>query len=67
MKKHEKRFFEQFIGLQVTKPKKPFKSGFKINTIKGVIKHKELKCFAFIFEEDDSYVSVYQCRILRHQ
>jgi hypothetical protein len=43
---------------------KPFKSGFKINTIKGVIDHPKLNCLAYIFEEDESYVECRRCIIL---
>ena len=35
---------------------KPFKSGFKTNTIKDVIEHPILKIPAYIFFEDESYV-----------
>lgn len=54
------------IGKKVYKHKsgKPFKSGFKINTIKGVIKHPKLNIPAYTFEEDDSYVDVRVCKIL---
>ena len=38
---------------------KPFKSPFKLNTIKGVINHPHLNVPAYIFFEDDSYV---ECR-----
>ena len=41
---------------------KPFKSGFKTNTIKGVIEHPILVGqFAYTFEEDDSFVEVRRC------
>lgn len=44
---------------------KPFKSGLKINTIKGVIPHKQLEDqMAYIFEEDDSYVECRRCLII---
>lgn len=39
----------------------PFKSGLKINTVKGIIYHLQLGCLAFTFEEDDSYVACYIC------
>jgi len=42
---------------------KPFKSGLKTNTIKGVIDHPILHIPAFIFEEDDSYVECRKCKI----
>jgi len=65
MNAHERKFFNQFIGKLVCKTSlKPFKSGNKFNYIKGVIKHKEMGVPAFVFQEDDSYVSVFSCRFL---
>lgn len=54
------------IGLKVIKHKsgKPFKSGLKINTIKGVINHPILNILAYTFEEDDSYVECRRCQII---
>ena len=52
------------IGKKVQKvsPKK-FKSGSKINTVKGVVMHPILKNLkAFTFEEDDSIVECRRCR-----
>lgn len=46
-----------------TEPK-PFKSGLKINTIKGVINHPTLNIPAYTFNEDDSYVEVRKCKII---
>ncbi len=43
---------------------KPFKSGFKVNTIKGVINHPQLNIPAYTFEEDDSYVECRRCVII---
>lgn len=43
---------------------KPFKSGFKINTIKGLINHPILNIPAYTFEEDDSYVECRRCVII---
>ncbi len=42
----------------------PFKSGFKINTIKGVIDHPQLNVPAYTFEEDESYEECRRCIIL---
>jgi hypothetical protein len=47
-----------------TEPK-PFKSGLKINTIKGVINHPILNIPAYTFYEDDSYVEVRRCKIVK--
>ncbi len=54
------------IGLKVKKPSgKPFKSGSKENTIKGVVMHPVLKnTFAFTFEEDDSCVECRRCELV---
>lgn len=43
---------------------KPFKSGFKVNTIKDVINHPQLNIPAYTFEEDESYVECRRCIIL---
>jgi hypothetical protein len=58
------------IGLTCTKTKgqkeaKPFKSGSKINTIKGVINHPILNIPAYTFEEDDSHVECRRCFIIK--
>jgi len=43
---------------------KPFKSGRRVNTVKAVIFKPEITAHAlFIFEEDDSFVRCYQCRL----
>lgn len=63
--KHLKKFLKQFIGQSVIKlSNKPFKSGLKTNTVKGIIEHPHLKDeIAFTFEEDDSYVAITSCEI----
>jgi len=43
---------------------KPFKSGSKINTIKGVVNHPQLNRPAYTFEEDESYVECRRCIIV---
>lgn len=40
---------------------KPFKSGRKVNTVKGIIIHPTLNLPAFVFEEDDSCVECRRC------
>lgn len=61
---------EENIGKRVKKTSKdntepkPFKSGQKINTIKGVITHPHLNIPAYVFEEDDSYVECRRCIIV---
>lgn len=50
------------IGSQVRKKSnKPFKSGEKINTIKGYCVHPKLLINCYTFEEDNSYVEVRRC------
>lgn len=57
----------QCIGSRVKKiskgkcEPKPFKSGQKINTVKGIIVHAQLNVSAFTFIEDDSYVECRRC------
>jgi len=58
--------YEENIGRRVTKGsisrganRKPFKSGFLINTVKSVVNHPILN----VFEEDESYVECRRCFI----
>ena len=44
---------------------KPFKSGLKVNTIKGVVVHPTLNIPAYTFSEDDSYVECRQCEVMK--
>lgn len=45
---------------------KPFKSGNKTNTIKEIIEHPKLEGEkAYTFHEDDSYVSVVMCNVIK--
>ena len=49
--------YSTYIGKQVCKRRsgKPFKSGEKINTVKGIVNHPQLNVPAFTFVEDESY------------
>ena len=51
------------VGTKVVKKSgKPFKSGLKQATVKGVVEHPHLIGIdAYIFEEDDSYVRCDTC------
>lgn len=49
---------------KTSKPPKPFLSGLRVNTIKGVINHPILNVPAYTFNEDDSFVEVRRCIIL---
>lgn len=61
------------IGKKVTKKQinekkkdynpKPFKSGSKINTVSGLVRHPHLRIPAYTFEEDDSIVECRRCKI----
>jgi len=43
---------------------KPFKSGLKENTVKDIISHPKLEGkLAYLFYEDDSFVSVEMCKL----
>lgn len=42
---------------------KPFKSGFKVNTVKGVVQHDHTPHLAFVFNEDESQVECWRCSI----
>lgn len=55
--------FENLIGKKVCKPLsgKPFKSGLKVNTVKGIVNHPVLNIPAFTFVEDESYVECRRC------
>jgi hypothetical protein len=64
---HEEQLiqFSEFIGKQVCKrSNKPFKSGEKINTIRGIVQHIQTPNLAFTFEEDDSSVECCRCVVL---
>jgi predicted TIM-barrel fold metal-dependent hydrolase len=41
-----------------------FKSGSKVNTVKGIIEHPILKVPAYTFEEDDTYVACHSCHVI---
>ena len=66
--------YESWIGQKVRKTSgqfnqlspKPFKSGSKTNTVKGVVNHSQLDIPAFTFLEDDSIVECRRCLLLTH-
>jgi hypothetical protein len=53
--------YVNLIGKKVCKAQKPFKSGNKENTVKGVVINSNVNRLAFIFEEDDSNVECWRC------
>jgi len=51
-------------GVQVYKKSdKPFKSGNRVNTVKGVTINEQTGRIAFTFEEDDSDVEIGRCNL----
>ena len=63
--------YEPNIGRQVCKTTlrkhgnpKPFRSGNKVNTVKGVIMHPTMDIPAYTFVEDDSYVECRRCHLI---
>lgn len=45
---------------------KPFKSGNKVNTVKDIVNHPILRGEkAYTFYEDDSYVNVVMCELIK--
>jgi len=59
-----KRVQKCAISHKASHKQKPFKSGQKINTIKGVIDHPILHVPAYTFVEDDSYVECRRCEVV---
>lgn len=52
------------IGTKVVKQSgKPFKSGMKIGTIKGLTTNEHTGKIAYTFVEDESVVDAFQCKI----
>ena len=63
--------YEPNVGKQVCKTTlkkhgnpKPFRSGNKVNTVKGVIMHPIMNIPAYLFVEDDSYVECRRCHLI---
>lgn len=56
--------YRQNIGHKVQKKRKPFKSGNRLNTVRGLIFHPQYYVPAYVFEEDDSYVSCDTCTVV---
>lgn len=66
--------YADMIGKKVAKIRKrkyaapkPFKSGLKANTVKGIVNHPILNIPAFTFIEDDSYVECRRCKVVDWQ
>ena len=63
--------YHEMVGKRVMKKSKsnnkatpkPFKSTFRVNTVKAVIFPEETQHACFTFFEDESYVRCYQCRL----
>lgn len=57
--------YEENIDKRVQKvSKRPFKSTFYFNTVKGIIDHPILNIPAYTFIEDESYVECRRCEII---
>lgn len=57
---------EKAIGMKVKKGSgKPFKSRLTENTVSGIMTHPLLLIPCFTFLEDDSYVEVRRCEIVK--
>lgn len=62
--------WKHYIGKRVEKRRsaihepKPFKSGFKVNTVKAIFQHPYTPHLAFSFYEDDSLVECFRCVLL---
>lgn len=69
--KYKMKENQQIIGLRVSKSAKrpnnepkPFKSGLKVNTVKGITTNPHTNKSAFTFEEDNSLVDCHACKIV---
>jgi len=61
---NEKPIYQSFIGMKIVKKSKhPFKSGFKINTVKGLTINSYTQRLAFTFDEDESIVDCAKCKL----
>lgn len=62
--------YEDNIGRKVRKTSrtgcnpKPFKSGLRFNTVKGVVNHPVLSIPAYTFVEDDTIVECQRCVVI---
>jgi len=58
-------YLNSLIGEIVYKTSgKPFKSGNKFNTVKGIVVNQNTQLYGFVFEEDESIVDCHQAEIL---
>jgi hypothetical protein len=68
MRKHDdipRDILLTWIGKQVVKNSgKPFKSGDTVNTVKGLTTNLQTGNSAFTFEEDESNVECWRCKLL---
>lgn len=59
-------FYEKFLGQKVEKKSgRPFKSALKINTATALCCDLIVKRLCFVFEEDESYVECFRCRVVK--
>ena len=63
MKHGDAAAYAHLIGCTVIKKsRKPFKSGFLVNTVKGIVPHPYIDEMAFTFLEDESVVAACICQ-----
>lgn len=59
------RYYKEWVGKTIMKKSaKPFKSGFKMNTVAGITINPNTSKLAFSFAEDQSVVDCDYCRLL---
>lgn len=60
--------YEQMIGFHVSKKSgKPFKSTFKVNTVRAITINEDTGHLAFQFNEDDSAVDCHRCQSVQEE
>lgn len=59
-------FYEDFLGQKIEKKSgRPFKSTLKNNTAKALCCNLFTKRLCFLFEEDESFVECFRCRLIK--
>lgn len=57
------KYYEMLGEVVIKHSKKPFKSGYKENTVIGITTNEFTNRIAFLFNEDDSVVECFKCRL----
>lgn len=64
--KNDITYYEKFVGQKIEKKSgRPFKSTLKINTATALCCDLIVRNLCLVFEEDDSYVECYRCKITK--